>query len=404
MFSCVALITMIGSRGSHLADLLEQREPVHAGHLEVEQDQVGALADHRVQAFAAVGHLFDLQGLRVTHRAEDVRERLPDLRLVIHDEHAPRRHWPDVTVHPDRFESRTGRFAIQRGVSVSWWGFSTTGRTGWRHRGAELHYAWVVLGALVVVMLLASGLRAVFGVFIKPMETTFGWDRAALSGAAALSLLLLGAAGPFVGWLADHWGPRRVIMLSVVLLGIGTILTSQVTALWQVYITAGVLMALGSGGVGMSTAATVAARWFEGSARARDGSDRRRHVGGPAHHRPARGHLHPHLRLASVVHLARHPALRHRGAADAPVHPERPGGEGPQGLRRGPGHRPGRHAGPAGGPDRHRGRDSRPRVLAPRGQLLRVRLHVERARADPPGAARGRARLLARCTPPRPWG
>ncbi len=127
-----------------------------------------------------------------------------------------------------------------------------------------VHYAWVVLGALFVVILLASGLRAVFGVFIKPMETTFGWDRAALSGAAALSLLLLGAAGPFVGWLADHWGPRRVIMLSVLLLGIGTILTSQVSALWQVYITAGVLMALGSGGVGMSTAATVAARWFEG--------------------------------------------------------------------------------------------------------------------------------------------
>ena len=75
-----------------------------------------------------------------------------------------------------------------------------------------MHYAWVVLGALVVVMLLGSGLRAVFGVFIKPMEATFGWDRAALSGAAAISLLLLGAAGPIVGWLADQWGPRRVIM------------------------------------------------------------------------------------------------------------------------------------------------------------------------------------------------
>ena len=28
-----------------------------------------------------------------------------------------------------------------------------------------IHYAWVVLAALVVVMLLASGLRAVFGVY-----------------------------------------------------------------------------------------------------------------------------------------------------------------------------------------------------------------------------------------------
>src|SRR5258705_9507734 len=96
-------------------------------------------------------------------------------------------------------------------------------------------------------MLLASGLRAVFGVFIKPMEATFGWDRAALSGAAALSLLLLGAAGPFVGWLADHWGPRRVIMLSVVLLGIGTILTSRVTPPWQGFLPPRPLIAPGPG-------------------------------------------------------------------------------------------------------------------------------------------------------------
>ena len=125
-----------------------------------------------------------------------------------------------------------------------------------------LHYAWVVLGALVVVMLLGSGLRAVFGVFIKPMEATFGWDRAALSGAAAISLLLLGAAGPIVGWLADQWGPRRVIFVSAIL-GLGAVLSSRVSALWQVYLTCGVLMGLGAGGVGMSTGAALAARWFE---------------------------------------------------------------------------------------------------------------------------------------------
>jgi MFS family permease len=126
-----------------------------------------------------------------------------------------------------------------------------------------LHYAWVVLGALVVVMLMGSGLRAVFGVFIKPMEATFGWDRAALSGAAAISLLLLGAAGPIVGWLADQWGPRRVIFVSAILLGLGAMLSSRVSALWQIYITCGVLMGLGAGGVGMSTGAALAARWFE---------------------------------------------------------------------------------------------------------------------------------------------
>ncbi len=126
-----------------------------------------------------------------------------------------------------------------------------------------IHYAWVVLGAVVVAVLMASGLRAMFGVFIKPLEAEFGWDRAALSGAAALSLLLLGAVSPLVGWLADRWGPRRVMLASCCILGAGTLLSARITSLWEIYLTAGVLMAAGSGGLAMATAATVAARWFE---------------------------------------------------------------------------------------------------------------------------------------------
>src|ERR1043165_2708687 len=97
----------------------------------------------------------------------------------------------------------------------------------------RLQPAWIVLGALTLAMLAASGLRAVFGVYIKPMETEFGWSRGALSGAAAISLLLLGAAGPFVGRLADRWGPRRVIVVSLVLLAAGTMGSSLVQRLWH---------------------------------------------------------------------------------------------------------------------------------------------------------------------------
>ena len=60
----------------------------------------------------------------------------------------------------------------------------------------RVHYAWVVLGALVVIMIAAGGLRSAFGVFIKPIEAELGWSRTALSIAAALSLLLYGALAP----------------------------------------------------------------------------------------------------------------------------------------------------------------------------------------------------------------
>ena len=126
----------------------------------------------------------------------------------------------------------------------------------------RLYYGWVVLAAVVFVMLGGSGIRAVFGVFIKPIEAEFGWTRQQLSGAAALSLFVLGAVGPTVGWLADVWGPRRVLLLATAVLGVGTILASFVGHLWQMYVSAGVLMAAGAGGLGIATTATVAARWF----------------------------------------------------------------------------------------------------------------------------------------------
>jgi MFS family permease len=126
----------------------------------------------------------------------------------------------------------------------------------------RIFYGWIVLAAVVFVMLGGSGIRAVFGVFIKPMEAEFGWTRAQLSGAAALSLFVLGAVGPLVGWLADVWGPRRVMLLATAVLGAGTVLASFVGHLWQMYASAGVLMAAGAGGLGIATTSTIAARWF----------------------------------------------------------------------------------------------------------------------------------------------
>ena len=126
----------------------------------------------------------------------------------------------------------------------------------------RVHPAWIVLGSLTVVLLASAGLRATFGVYIKPIEAEMGWSRGALSIGAAISLLLLGASGPFAGRLADRWGPRRVIVISLTLLGLGGIALSLVHTLWQFYLAAGVVMAIGSGGAALSTGSAVVARWF----------------------------------------------------------------------------------------------------------------------------------------------
>ena len=129
--------------------------------------------------------------------------------------------------------------------------------------GRRVHPAWIVLVAVTVCLIATSGLRATFAVYIKPMEADLGWSRGALSIAAALSLLILGATGPFAGRLADRWGPRRVIVLSLALLAVGSMASAFIDSLWQLYATVGVLMAVGAGGAALSTGSAVVARWFE---------------------------------------------------------------------------------------------------------------------------------------------
>jgi MFS family permease len=126
-----------------------------------------------------------------------------------------------------------------------------------------VHYAWTILVGVALALLAASGIRSAFGVFIKPMEAEFGWDRTALSFVAALSFMVNGATGPVVGRLADRWGSRIVLAASGVLLGVGALGAALIVSLWQLYATVGVILAIGGGAASTGVAAVVVTRWFE---------------------------------------------------------------------------------------------------------------------------------------------
>src|SRR3954468_2753313 len=72
----------------------------------------------------------------------------------------------------------------------------------------RLHYAWVVTAVTFLALLAASAVRAVPGVILVPLETEFGWDRAVISLAVAISLITFGLGGPIGGTLVDRIGPR----------------------------------------------------------------------------------------------------------------------------------------------------------------------------------------------------
>ncbi len=125
----------------------------------------------------------------------------------------------------------------------------------------KFFYGYIVVGASFLSMTLMWGISYSFGIFFKPLIAEFGWTRAATSGAYALSMLIGGLLSIVAGKFTDRFGPRIVVTACGFLIGIGCLLVSQVTTIWQFYLFYGVLIGAGLGGALVPMMATVA-RWF----------------------------------------------------------------------------------------------------------------------------------------------
>jgi len=125
----------------------------------------------------------------------------------------------------------------------------------------RLFYGWIVVATAFLVLFMAYGTQYAFGVFLAALGEEFGWSRASLSGVFSLYAFVYSVFALGAGRLTDRWGPRAVISTGGALLGIGLILMSRVTALWQPYLLYGTVAALGMSTAYVPCNATVA-KWF----------------------------------------------------------------------------------------------------------------------------------------------
>jgi len=122
-------------------------------------------------------------------------------------------------------------------------------------------YGYIV-GILAFLIMMASiGSHNSFGVFFKPLLTEFGWTRAMTSGAFSLSMIVGGLLGILVGGLTDRFGPRIVLTFCGLFLGLGYLLMSQASVLWQLYLFYGIIIGIGMAGAWVPLVSTTA-RWF----------------------------------------------------------------------------------------------------------------------------------------------
>jgi MFS family permease len=126
----------------------------------------------------------------------------------------------------------------------------------------RIHYGWIIVVVTFITMLGAAGIRATPTVLILPLEQEFGWDRATISLAISINLILFGLCGPFAAAVMERVGMRATMAGALLLLAAAVGLTTQMSDPWHLVLLWGVLVGLGTGAMSGWIAATVSSRWF----------------------------------------------------------------------------------------------------------------------------------------------
>jgi OFA family oxalate/formate antiporter-like MFS transporter len=114
-------------------------------------------------------------------------------------------------------------------------------------------------------MIMIANMQYGWSVFVLPLQHAHGWKISDIQIAFTIFVALETWATPFNGWIADRLGPKfgpRIVMgVGGVLIGMGWLIDSYAESLAALYV-GGALSGLGSGAV-YCTAVGTAVKWFK---------------------------------------------------------------------------------------------------------------------------------------------
>jgi len=101
-----------------------------------------------------------------------------------------------------------------------------------------------------------------FSLFVKPLELDFNWQRGQIMLAFTIFYLFIGIASPFIGKFIDRYGAPKIIFGGTIITGIGFVLLSLISNLWQFYASYAVV-GIGMAAISYVPASTVVSNWFK---------------------------------------------------------------------------------------------------------------------------------------------
>ncbi|CAG9611229.1 putative MFS-type transporter YhjX [Bacillus rhizoplanae] len=117
----------------------------------------------------------------------------------------------------------------------------------------------VVLGTVIVQM--GLGTIYTWSLFNQPLVSKYGWSLNAVAITFSITSFSLAFSTLFAGKLQEKLGLRKLIMISGVALGIGLMLSSQVSSLVMLYVLAGVVVGYADGTAYITSLSNLL-KWF----------------------------------------------------------------------------------------------------------------------------------------------
>lgn len=134
--------------------------------------------------------------------------------------------------------------------------------SSWLER-RNIHFAWVVVAITFLTMLVSSASLGMPAALLQPLAKEFHWSTEQISSALAVRFALYGLMGPFAAVLLDRLGIKTIVGTALALIGVGMVLATRITALWQLVVFWGIMLGVGSGMTALVLGTVVSTRWFE---------------------------------------------------------------------------------------------------------------------------------------------
>src|SRR6201997_5909745 len=119
---------------------------------------------------------------------------------------------------------------------------------------------WLQLLVGIICMVMIANLQYGWTLFVNPIDQKYHWGRAGIQVAFTIFVLTETWLVPVEGWLVDSFGPKIVVLVGGILVGIAWAINSMADTLWMLYLAA----AIGGTGAGAVYGTSIgnALKWF----------------------------------------------------------------------------------------------------------------------------------------------